>query len=208
MVLKFHLMSILRNLIFFKPYVEESDMSNNPWKLLSSKIQYSNQWIRVEEHDVINPSGGEGIYGKVHFKNVAVGIIPIDEEGNTWLVGQYRYPLDEYSWEIPEGGCPIGETELDAAQRELKEETGLTAQHWEEFLKIHTSNSVSDERGIVFLAKNLTQGATQFEETEDLKIKKLPLEEAFQMVLDGKITDSISMAALLKLKILFGSENK
>lgn len=177
-------------------------MPENPWKLLTSKNQYDNLWIRVEEHDVINPAGGKGIYGKVHFKNVAVGIVPIDEDGNTWLVGQYRYPLDEYSWEIPEGGCPIGEQELDSAKRELKEETGLMAENWEELLKIHTSNSVSDERGVVFIAKDLTQGETNFEETEDLKIKKLPLSEAIQMVLDGEITDSISMTALLKLKVL------
>lgn len=175
-------------------------MAINPWQLLESNIQYENPWIRVEEDKVINPSGGRGIYGRVHFKNIAVGVIPIDSDENTWLVGQYRYPLDEYSWEIPEGGCPLGEAELDAAKRELKEETGLVAEHWEEFLRIHTSNSVSDERGVVFLAKDLTEGKTQFEETEDLKIKKLPLVEAFQMVLDGKITDSISMAALLKLK--------
>ncbi|HET8860924.1 NUDIX hydrolase [Marivirga sp.] len=182
-------------------------MANNPWKLLNTKLQYDNPWIRVEEDKVINPSGGKGIYGRVHFKNVAVGVIPIDKDGNTWLVGQYRYPLDEYSWEIPEGGCPIGEKELDAAKRELKEDTGLTANDWEEFLRIHTSNSVSDERGVVFLAKELEQGNTQFEDTEDLKIKKLPLEEAFQMVLDGKITDSISMAALLKLKVILAKEN-
>lgn len=178
------------------------DMAKNPWKLLNSKITYENPWIRVEEDAVINPSGGQGIYGRVHFKNVAVGVIPIDEDGNTWLVGQYRYPLDEYSWEIPEGGCPIGENECEAAQRELKEETGLKAKYWQEFLRIHTSNSVSDERGVVYLAKDLIQGETEFEDTEDLKIRKLPLSEAFQMVLDGKITDSISMAALLKLKIL------
>lgn len=177
-------------------------MPKNPWKLLNSKIKYDNRWIRVEEHDVINPTGGKGNYGKVHFRNIAVGVVPIDDDGNTWLVGQYRYPLDQYSWEIPEGGCPIGEQELEAAKRELKEETGLKAENWEELLRIHTSNSVSDERGVVFLAKNLTQGETDFEETEDLKIKKLPLSKAIQMVMDGEITDSISMAALLKLKVL------
>ena len=182
-------------------------MAKNPWKFINSTLQYENPWITVEEHNVLNPNGGEGIYGKVHFKNVAVGIVPLDEDGNTWLVGQYRYPLDEYSWEIPEGGCPIGESELSAAKRELKEETGLMANHWEEFLRIHTSNSVSDERGVVFLAKDLTQGETQFEDTEDLKIKKLPLSEAFQMVIDGKITDSISMAALLKLHARLAGNN-
>jgi len=177
-------------------------MEVNPWKLLDTGLKYDNPWIRVEEDKVINPSGGNGIYGRVHFKNVAVGIIPIDENQNTWLVGQYRYPLGEYSWEIPEGGCPLGESELESAKRELKEETGLSAKSWTELLRIHTSNSVSDERGVVFVAKDLTIGETQFEDTEDIKIKKLPLEEAFQMVLQGKITDSISMAALLKIKAL------
>jgi len=177
-------------------------MGLNPWKLVKSTLKYDNPWIKVEEHDVINPSGKEGIYGKVHFKNIAVGVIPIDENGNTYLVGQYRFPLDQYSWEIPEGGCPENEDVLEAAKRELKEETGLSAKDWNEFMKIHTSNSVSDERGVVYLAKGLTQGEVQFEETEDIKIKKLPLSEAFKMVLDGEITDSISMASLLKLKCL------
>ncbi|WKK83787.1 NUDIX hydrolase [Marivirga arenosa] len=177
-------------------------MGLNPWKLVKSTLKYDNPWIKVEEHDVINPSGKEGIYGKVHFKNIAVGVIPIDENDNTYLVGQYRYPLDQYSWEIPEGGCPENEDVLEAAKRELKEETGLSANDWNEFMKIHTSNSVSDERGVVYLAKGLTQGEVQFEETEDIKIKKLPLSEAFKMVLDGEITDSISMASLLKLKCL------
>ncbi|WKK81218.2 NUDIX hydrolase [Marivirga arenosa] len=177
-------------------------MGLNPWKLVKSTLKYDNPWIKVEEHDVINPSGKEGIYGKVHFKNIAVGVIPIDENDNTYLVGQYRYPLDQYSWEIPEGGCPENEDVLEAAKRELKEETGLSAKDWNEFMKIHTSNSVSDERGVVYLAKGLTQGEVQFEETEDIKVKKLPLSEAFEMVLDGEITDSISMASLLKLKCL------
>jgi 8-oxo-dGTP pyrophosphatase MutT (NUDIX family) len=177
-------------------------MKKNSWKKIKTQLKYDNPWIRVEEDAVINPKGGKGIYGRVHFKNVAVGIIPIDEDGNTWLVGQYRYPLEKYSWEIPEGGCPFGEGELESAKRELKEETGLIASEWVTLLRIHTSNSVCDERGVVFVARGLTQGESQFDDTEDLKIMKLPLEEAFQMVLDGKITDSISMAALLKLKVV------
>lgn len=174
-------------------------MNQNPWKKLRSKLVYDNPWITVIEDAVINPSGGEGIYGKVHFKNIAVGIIPVDEEGNTWLVGQYRYTLNQYSWEIPEGGCPAEEDILDAAKRELKEETGLTASNWKEIMQIHTSNSVSDEVGYVFLATGLTTGQTAFEDTEDLKIKKLPFKQVVQMVLDGEITDSISVAAILKL---------
>lgn len=179
----------------------------NPWKTLKTEVKYENPWIKVEEDQVINPSGGKGIYGKVHFKNIAVGIVPLDKQGNTWLVGQYRYPLEQYSWEIPEGGCPEGEEKLDCAKRELKEETGLSADSWEELLCIHTSNSVSDEVGYVYLATDLKEGATQFEETEDLTIKKLPLKEAVEMVMDGRITDSISMAAIMKLDRLIQSED-
>lgn len=169
----------------------------NPWKTLSNKTVYDNPWIRVEQHDVINPAGGTGIYGKVHFKNKAIGIIPIDEQGNTWLVGQYRYTLDEYSWEIPMGGGPIGIEVLESAKRELKEETGLTAEKWGNIMRIHTSNSVTDEEGFIFLATGLTQGETEFEETEQLHIQKLPLSEAIAMCLDGRITDAISIAGLL-----------
>ncbi|MTI20498.1 NUDIX hydrolase [Fulvivirga sp. RKSG066] len=172
---------------------------NNPWKTLKKKEKYDNPWIRVEEHDIINPGGGEGIYGKVHFKNKAIGIIPIDKEGNTWLVGQYRYTLDEYSWEIPEGGGPVHEDMMEAAQRELKEETGLTAKSWEIIMKIHTSNSVTDEEAFIFLAKDLTEGDAQPEESEELKVMKLPFDEALEMVMNGEITDSMSVAAILKL---------
>src|SRR5882672_4877860 len=124
--------------------------SKNPWKTLSSEKIYENPWIKVEEHQVINPAGGKGIYGKVHFKNIAIGIIPLDAQGNTWLVGQHRYVLDEWSWEIPEGGGPIKKNILDSAKRELKEETGLTARKWTQLMKIHLSNSVSDEVGFIF----------------------------------------------------------
>ncbi len=88
----------------------------NPWKTLSSQSKYDNPWIQVVENKVINPGGGKGIYGKVHFKNQAIGIIPIDENLNTWLVGQYRYTLSEYSWEIPEGGAPYDEEPLEGAK--------------------------------------------------------------------------------------------
>jgi 8-oxo-dGTP pyrophosphatase MutT (NUDIX family) len=169
------------------------------WQTLSSEVKYDNPWIKVEEDQVINPAGGKGIYGKVHYKNIAIGIIPIDEEGNTWLVGQHRYPLDVYSWEIPEGGGPEGEDNVESAKRELKEETGLTAQNWQEILTMHLSNSVSDEVAFIFVATQLTQGATAFEETEDLAIKKLPIKEAIKMVMEGEITDSMSVAGLLKV---------
>lgn len=172
----------------------------NPWTTLSSRLVYSNKWIELTEHEVINPSGGKGIYGKVHFKNKAIGIIPVDENGYTWLVGQFRYTLDAYSWEIPEGGGPLHESPLAAAQRELEEETGLRAGKWTELMRIHTSNSVTDEEGIIYLAEQLTEGPSKPEETEgDLIVKKLPLTEAIAMVMRGEITDSMSVAALLKI---------
>ncbi len=172
----------------------------NPWTTLSSRIVYSNKWIELYEHEVINPSGGKGIYGKVHFKNKAIGIVPIDENGYTWLVGQFRYTLNAYSWEIPEGGGPLHESPLAAAQRELEEETGLRAKKWTELMRIHTSNSVTDEEGIIYLAEEISEGVRNPEETEgDLIVKKLPLSEAIAMVMRGEITDSMSVAALLKI---------
>ncbi len=170
----------------------------NPWTTLSGEEKYDNRWINITEYQVLNPGGGKGIYGKVHFKNKAIGIIPIDADGNTWLVGQYRYTLNTFSWEIPEGGGPLNEDPLAAAKRELQEETGLTANRWKILLRIHTSNSVTDEEGFIFLAEDLTEGMHALEESEaDLKVKKLPLQEAVAMVLRGEITDSMSMAGLL-----------
>ena len=179
-------------------------MTENPWKTKTIQTIYENPWIRVEHHEVINPAGKDGIYGKAHFKNRAMAVIPIDEDGNTWLVGQYRYTLEEYSWEIPMGGGPIELDRLEAVKRELKEETGLTAEKWTEIMKIHTSNSVTDEVGYIYLAENLTQGETEFEETEVLQIKKLPFSKALQWVMEGKITDSISVAGILKAARILG----
>lgn len=175
---------------------------NNPWQTLESELKYDNNWISVTEHQVINPSGGKGIYGEVHFKNIAIGILPLDENYNTWLVGQYRYPLKAYSWEIPEGGGPLGKEPLDGAKRELLEETGMSAKNWQEIQRMHLSNSVSDELSIIYIATDLIQGIAMPEETEQLVVKKLPFEEAYQMVLNEKITDSMSVAAILKAKLM------
>ena len=171
--------------------------NKNPWQRKSTKTIYQNPWIRLEHEEVIDPGGQEGIYGVVHFKNIAVGIIPVDEEGYTYLVGQYRYPLKQYSWEIPEGGCPLGADILQAAKRELVEETGIEAKEWEQIQHLHTSNSVSDECAYIFLARSLKFGESKPETTEELQIKKIKIEEAIEMVLKGEITDAMSVAGLL-----------
>ncbi|WP_276345813.1 NUDIX hydrolase [Daejeonella sp. JGW-45] len=174
----------------------------NPWKTLSEKKIYENPWISLTESQVINPGGGTGIYGKVHFKNLAIGVVVLDEEYNTWLVGQYRYVPDQYSWEIPEGGGKLETDPLDSAKRELLEETGISAASWVEIQRMHLSNSVSDELAIIYLAQNLSFGDSDPEETEELSILKLPFKNAYKMVIDGEITDSMSVAAILKVKLL------
>ncbi len=171
----------------------------NHWQTLDSREIYDNPWIRVVEDQVINPSGGRGIYGKVLMKNKAIGVIPLDTDGNTWLVGQYRYTLGEYLWEIPKGGGPAGEEAADTARRELQEETGLTTRKLTNLLRIHTSDCITDEEGWIFLAEELEPGETNWEETEKLHIRKLPFAEARQMAMDGRITDAMSLAGILKL---------
>ena len=174
----------------------------NPWTVLAERVIYDNKWIGLTEYDVINPGGGKGIYGKVRFKSLAIGILPLDDRGNTWLVGQYRFPLDAYSWEIPEGGGDPMIAPVESAKRELLEETGLVAREWEELMQMHLSNSVTDELAYVFLARGLEQREPEPEETEDLVVRQTPFEEAYRMVERGEITDSMSVAAILKVKLL------
>lgn len=175
---------------------------NNPWIIISGEVKYENPWIKLTEHQVINPSGGSGIYGEVHFKNLAIGVIVLDENQNTWLVGQYRFPLKQYSWEIPAGGGQLGSDPLETAKRELQEETGMIANSWLEIQRMHLSNSVSDELAIIYLARHLSYGNAEPEETEQLQLKKMTFDEAYQLVLAGEITDSLSVAAILKVKIM------
>ena len=176
----------------------------NPWKTISQETAYENAWIKVEHHEVLNPAGNPGIYGKVYFKNTAISIVPIDSEGFTYLVGQYRYTLNEYSWEVPEGGCSIesGESTHEAAKRELLEETGLVASEWTKLGEVYLSNSVSDEKAVMFVAQNLVQQQACPEETEQLKIRRLPLKEAIEMAQNGAITDALSVLTLLKIPAL------
>lgn len=174
----------------------------NPWITLESNKIYDNPWISLTEHQVLNPSGGEGIYGEVHFKNLAIGILALDDDDMIWMVGQYRFPLKQYSWEIPEGGGPLDSDPLASAKRELLEETGLVAKNWKEVLKMHLSNSVSDELAILYLAKDFEQFEAEPEETEQLEVKKMPFELAYQMAMSGEITDSLTVAGLMKVKLM------
>jgi ADP-ribose pyrophosphatase len=174
----------------------------NPWKTTATRTVYDNAWISVREDQVLRPDGNPGVYGVVQYKNKAIGVLPIDHEGNVYLVGQFRYALDCFSWEIPEGGCPDDEEPLGAAKRELLEETGLTALNWSELGRSHLSNSVSDELAIYYLATELKKGVASPDGTEQFSYKVVPFDEAMAMVRRGEITDSLSMLAIMQYALL------
>lgn len=178
------------------------DENNNPWKITDSKEIYDNPWIKLMEHKVINPAGNPGIYGIVNFKNIAIGILVLDKDYNTYIVGQYRLPLKSYSWEIPMGGGKHSDSPLQSAKRELKEETGIEAKSWKEIIKIHLSNSVTDEYGITYVARELEFHTASPEDVEELQVKKIPFTKLIKMVMDGDITDSLTVASVLKAKIM------
>ena len=172
-----------------------SDETRSPWRTLGSRDVYENPWISVREDSVIRPDGECGIYGVVHYKNTAVGVLPV-EEAHVYLVGQDRYPLERYSWEIPEGGCPEDEEPLRAAKRELREETGLEARNWRKLGEAYLSNSVANEHAVWYLATGLVPGEQQPEGTEVIGVRRVPLREAVAMARDGRITDALSILAL------------
>jgi 8-oxo-dGTP pyrophosphatase MutT (NUDIX family) len=178
------------------------DETKNPWTVVSRETRYENDWIRVDHHEVRKPSGGPGIYGVVHFKNHALGIVPIDEKGNTILVGQYRFPLGYYSWEIPQGGGSINKSLIESAQRELREECGVSAKQWLQILGMDLSNSVTNEQGTAFLAWDLTEGAAEPEDTEQLQVLRLPFWEAVRRAEKGEIRDGVSIAALFRAALM------
>jgi 8-oxo-dGTP pyrophosphatase MutT (NUDIX family) len=176
----------------------------NPWKQLSTRLVYENPWIRVREDQVISPTGSSGIYGVVECR-IATGIVALTEAQQVYMVGQYRYPTDTYSWEIPEGGGNEGETPLAAAQRELREEAGLVATDWQPLGgEIHLSNCFTSERGYLFLARGLSQGACQPDETEALQVKTVPFRDCLRMVESGEIVDSLTIIAILRAARVLG----
>jgi 8-oxo-dGTP pyrophosphatase MutT (NUDIX family) len=180
----------------------ESGAADNPWKRLSRTIAYQNPWIIVYHDKVLRPDGQPGVYGTVHYRNRAVAVVAVDERDRVLLVGQYRYTLGLYSWEIVEGGAAEGEELLAAARRELREETGYSAGQWQEIARLHLSNSVSDEEAICYLATGLSPGAAEPEGTERLQVRCLPFAECLAMVLDGRITDALSVVALQRVALL------
>ena len=181
---------------------KNNSFEENPWITKTNELVYESAWIKVTKRDVINPAGNDAVYSVVHFKNLAIGVIPLDKDCNTWLVGQFRYPTDVYSWEITEGGGKMDTNPVESARRELKEETGIVAENYTELMRLHTSNSATDELAIVYLATGLSFTDAEPEESELLQVKKLHLNEAFDWVMQGKITDAISVGAILKSKWL------
>jgi len=169
------------------------------WRRHARRTVYENPWLTVWHDEVTRPDGEPGIYGVIHYANLAVGVVAIDAQDRVALVGQHRYTLDAYSWEIPEGGVPPDEDPQAGAARELREETGLIAMEWREISRLHLSNSVSDEVAVHFLATNLTPGAPSPDGTEDLAVRWVPFDEALAMAMDGRITDAMSVAALLQV---------
>lgn len=180
--------------------MKDAEGAHNPWTVVSTKKVYENNWISVREDAVVQPDGERGIYGVVHFRNIAIGVLAVEDEF-IYLVGQYRYPLERYSWEIPEGGCGEGEDPLGAAQRELEEETGLRAKRWRKLGEAYLSNSVSDELAIWFVATDLIQGEHRPEGTEQLVVRRVTFEEAFRMAMSGEIGDAISQLAIMQFRL-------
>ncbi|GAB6141771.1 NUDIX hydrolase [Methylosoma difficile] len=171
--------------------------TRGPWKILTEKLVHETPWIRIDHHDVITPTGTNGIYTTVDFKNWAIGIVPIDDEGYTYIVGQYRFPLQEYSWEIPEGGGSKAATLLASAQRELLEETGISAEHWQMIYEFHTSNSITNERAYIFVATDLSFGESEPEETEELEVRRIPFAELVDKVYNNEVKDSLTVVGVL-----------
>lgn len=181
---------------------DQPPVPNGPWERRSRRVAYENAWVTIWHDEVVRPDGEPGIYGVVHFANLAAGVLVLDDADRVLLVGQHRYTLNAMSWEIPEGGVPDGEAPLEGAQRELLEETGVVAAEWRELARLHLSNSVSDELAVLFVATGLTHGTATPDGTEELEVRWLPFEEVLAMTLDGRITDAMTVVAIERLALL------
>jgi 8-oxo-dGTP pyrophosphatase MutT (NUDIX family) len=167
-----------------------------PWRRRTRGEAYTNAWITVWHDEVDRPDGSPGVYGVVHYANLAVGVVVTDDEERVLLVGQHRYPLDLYSWEIPEGGASPDETPVDGARRELREETGVEADGWQELCRFHLSNSISDEAGVLFAAHARSHGTATPDATEDLAVRWVPFRETLDMIGRGEITDAMTIMGI------------
>jgi 8-oxo-dGTP pyrophosphatase MutT (NUDIX family) len=181
---------------------------NGPWLRRSRRTAYENPWITIWHDEVSRPDGSPGIYGLVHFANLAVGVVVLDEDDRVLLVGQHRYALGEQSWEIPEGGVPAGETPIDGMKRELREETGVEASEWRELVRLHLSNSVTDEAGVLYLARGLSHGTSAPEPTELIEVRWVAFDEALAMTVDGRISDAMSLIGLQRVALERASKHE
>jgi 8-oxo-dGTP pyrophosphatase MutT (NUDIX family) len=171
-----------------------------PWTAGASRAVYENPWIKVTEYAATAPTGRPAQYGVVSFKNLAIAILPIHDDGTVTLVGQHRFPHADYSWEIPEGGGPLADDPLASAKRELAEETGLQATEWREVMRTQLSNSVTDETAIGYVATGLSTspGGHDVDETEALTVIRAPFREALDAALAGHLPDMLTVAMLLR----------
>lgn len=170
-----------------------------PWRAGAPRRIYENPWIALDEFDAVAPTGAAALYGVVHFKNLALAVVPLHDDGTVTLVGQHRFPHRDYSWEIPEGGGPLGRDPLDGAKRELREEAGLEAAQWRQVLETQLSNSVTDERAVGYVAWDLSPCETAPDPTEDIAIARLPFRQALAGALSGEISDMLTVAMLLRV---------
>lgn len=172
--------------------------AGEPWRSQSTRIVYENPWLALTEHEAVAPTGAPALYAAVRYRNLAIGVLPLHDDGSVTLVGQHRFPLADYSWELPEGGAPMGEDPLDGARRELAEEAGLAASDWRQVLRFQLSNSITDERGFGYVALGLSPTPVAPDPTEVFQIVRRPFAELLDLAVRGRLQDMITVALLLR----------
>ncbi|WKL57414.1 NUDIX hydrolase [Asticcacaulis sp. ZE23SCel15] len=177
----------------------EAAAARPDWQILTQKIEFENPWMRVESYDVIAPTGNPAHYGVTRFRNRAVAVVPLFDDGTVVIVGQQRFALNAYSWELPEGGVPDGEDPLEGAKRELAEEAGLKAEYWREIIQMDLSNSITDEVATGYLATGLTPAEGALDETESLEIRRIPFKDLLKAVISGQVRDSQTVVCALRI---------